>query len=119
MIRSLSSHRIPAPKKQGPAAKADLFVVGNNDLFTTEAPRPSHIWLVGAGGENAHRLTSGTWSLPVAYPPSPPGAPISWSADGSELLYTRLADSDEGDNYLSALYALDCCERQEPHAHRA
>jgi dipeptidyl aminopeptidase/acylaminoacyl peptidase len=97
----------PAPKKHGPAAKADLFVVGNNDLFTTEAPRPSHLWLVGADGEHNHRLTSGTWSLPVAYPPSPPGAPISWSPDGAELLYTRLADADEGDSYLSALYALD------------
>ena len=97
----------PKPKKSAVAEKQDLFEVGNNDLFAGEKPRSSHLWLVGADGSNNRRLTSGGWSLPVAYPPSPPAAPLSWSTDGREVLYTRLPNADEGDAYLSTLYALD------------
>jgi len=99
-----------APKRSGPAEKADLFTIANDDLFVEAAPNASHIWLVPAAGGDARRLTHGNWSLPVAYPPGPPSAPsapISWSPDGKRILYTRLPNAHDGDAYLSALYALD------------
>src|SRR5215472_6496240 len=67
----------------------DAFEVGDNDYLTTEAPQPSHIWLISADGGNPKRLTSGVWSLPKSAPPSSPASPISWSRDGKSLLFTR------------------------------
>ena len=97
-----------APKKTGDVAQnQDLITLGNDDLFVQSEPMPSHIWLVPSTGGNPRRLTRGAWSLPVAYPPGPPSAPISWSPDGKSILYTRLPNPHDGDAYLSTLWALD------------
>src|SRR5262249_46379271 len=47
------------------------FEVDDDDFLTSAAPLPSHIWLVSPNGGAARRLTSGSWSLPVAHPPGP------------------------------------------------
>ena len=65
------------------------FEVGDDDFLTTAAPTPSHIWLVSASGEKARRLTSGSWSLPVAHPPGPAPSPLAWSPDGQTIAITR------------------------------
>jgi Tol biopolymer transport system component len=65
----------------------DAFEIGNNDMFLTSAPNPSHIWLIPAQGGEAKRLTSGTWSLPVTIPPGAPSSPLSWSPDGKTIYF--------------------------------
>ena len=36
-------------------------------------------WIVPADGGDGKRLTSGSWSLPISYPPGPPASPLTWS----------------------------------------
>jgi len=76
-----------------PAANEDkgnhAFEIGDDDYLTTAAPAPSHIWLITASGEKARRLTSGSWSLPVAHPPGPAPSPLAWSPDGKTIAVTR------------------------------
>ncbi len=88
----------PANTKQI-AHHLDAFVVGDQAFDDRAAPTPNHLWLVAADGGDAKRLTSGAWGLPSAQPPSSPGAPISWSPDGKEIVFTKMpnayvADSD-------------------------
>ena len=81
----------------------DAFEVGDNDYLVTEAPTPSHLWLISADGGKAKRLTSGAWSLPKSAPPGPPASPISWSPDGKLLLFTRQEHPHQGDADLTTL----------------
>ncbi|MFC7668538.1 TolB family protein [Hymenobacter humi] len=66
----------------GPPDKGyDAFEVGNNDLFLTAAPTPSHIWLVPAAGglPSASLPAPGACLSPFRQgrPPRPcPGAPM-------------------------------------------
>jgi dipeptidyl aminopeptidase/acylaminoacyl peptidase len=85
----------------------DAFEVGDNDYLATEAPTPSHLWLVSADDGKTKRLTSGAWSLPKSAPPSPPASPISWSPDGKFLLYTRQEHPHQGDADLTTLQVLN------------
>lgn len=85
----------------------DAFEVGDNDYLATEAPQPSHIWLVSAEGGKAKRLTSAAWSLPKSAPPSSPASPISWSPDGKLLLFTRQEHPHQGDADLTTLQVLN------------
>jgi len=85
----------------------DLFEVGNDNLFVTEAPMPVHAWLVPAEGGEAKRLTSGTWSLPAVLPPSPPSSPLSWSPDGKLLAFVRVETPHSGDSDRSTVQILD------------
>src|SRR6185437_17004323 len=65
--------------KKAIEAHHDVFQVGDTDYVETAAGVPSHVWLVSANGGDAKRLTSGVWSLPIVFPPSPPSSPLSWS----------------------------------------
>jgi len=85
----------------------DLFEVGNDNLFVTEAPMPVHAWLVPAEGGEAKRLTSGSWSLPAVLPPSPPSSPLSWSPDGKLLAFVRVETPHTGDGDRSTVRILD------------
>jgi dipeptidyl aminopeptidase/acylaminoacyl peptidase len=85
----------------------DAFEVGDNDFLATEAPQPSHIWILPADGGKAKRLTSGAWSLPKSAPPSSPASPISWSPDGKWLLFTRQEHPHQGDADLTTLQVLN------------
>jgi dipeptidyl aminopeptidase/acylaminoacyl peptidase len=85
----------------------DAFEVGNNDYLATEAPMPSHIWLVSAQGGTARRLTSGTWSLTTVPPPGPPTSPLSWSPDGKSIAFVRQERPHDGDNDLTIVQTLD------------
>ncbi|HSB36498.1 MAG TPA: hypothetical protein VLH41_06445, partial [Thermoanaerobaculia bacterium] len=85
----------------------DLFEVGNDNLFVTEAPVPVHAWLVPAEGGEAKRLTSGSWSLPAVLPPSPPSSALSWSPDGKFLAFVRVETPHTGDGDRSTVRILD------------
>lgn len=85
----------------------DLFEVGSDSLYVTEAPMPVHIWLAPADGGEAKRLTSGAWSLPAALPPSPPSSPLAWSPDGKLLAFVRVETPHSGDNDQATIRILD------------
>jgi len=95
------------PKKEGEESHNESFEVGNYDFLTKEAALPTHIWLVAAGGGTAQRLTSGSWSLPAAAPPSPPASPLSWSPDGKEIAFVRQATPIIGDNDQTVVQVLN------------
>lgn len=95
------------PKKAAIAKHHDLLDLGNDDYLTRSYATPSHLWLVSRAGANAHRLTSGTFSMATSYPPSPPASPLSWSPDGASLLFTRVPDTRDGDAYRSQIMRLD------------
>jgi dipeptidyl aminopeptidase/acylaminoacyl peptidase len=96
----------PASKKES-EKHLDAFEVGDNDYLATEAPQPSHLWLVSAEGGNPKRLTSGTWSLTKSAPPSSPASPLSWSPDGTTLLFTRQEHPHQGDADQTTLQLLN------------
>lgn len=95
------------PNKKEIEKGNDLFEVGNDNLFVTEAPMPVHVWLVPADGGEAKRLTSGTWSLPAALPPSSPSSPLSFSPDGRLLAFVRAETPHSGDGDQSTVRILD------------
>lgn len=96
-----------APNKKAIEKGDDAFEVGNDDLFTTAAPASVHVWLVSADGGEPKRLTSGSWTLPVALPPSPPASPLAWSPDGQRLAFVRQETPHTGDADKASVQVLD------------
>jgi dipeptidyl aminopeptidase/acylaminoacyl peptidase len=96
-----------APKKTGADQFDDAFEVGDGSFLDKEKALPTHLWMVAAAGGEAKRLTSGTWSLPVAFPPGPPASPIAFTPDGSKLIYVRLENTYSGDRRYSSPQVLD------------
>ena len=87
------------------------FEIGNDDFLIQAAPEPTHIWLVNASGGEATRLTSGAWSLPTSFPPGPPASPLSWSADGRSIAFTRVPSPHSGDFEGAQIHLLDVAAR--------
>lgn len=85
----------------------DAFEVGDTDDLETAAAKSSHVWLISADGGEAKRITSGSWSLPVVFPPSPPSSPLSWSPDGKSLVITRQETPEPGDGDETTIQILD------------
>ena len=65
------------------------FDLGDDDYLARDTPTPSHVWVVAANGGEARRVTSGSWSLPIAHPPGPAPSPLSWSPDGKTIAITH------------------------------
>ncbi|MBD5632842.1 MAG: PD40 domain-containing protein, partial [Candidatus Eremiobacteraeota bacterium] len=95
------------PKKAEVAKHHDYFEIGDDDYRTTSIDPPSHLWLVPSTGGVPKRLTHGDWSVTTSYPPGPPSSPISWSPDGTSLLFTQVPNTHDGDAYLSRVMRLD------------
>src|SRR5438094_120309 len=66
------------------------------------------VWILpfSSGGE-ARRLTSGTWSLPIAHPPGPAPSPLSWSPDGKTIAITRRETAHAGTPNMSRVALVD------------
>ncbi|HEV2288956.1 MAG TPA: S9 family peptidase [Candidatus Acidoferrales bacterium] len=90
----------------------DAFQVGDTDYLETAAAESSHVWLISAAGGEAKRLTSGTWSLPIVFPPNPPSSPLSWSPDGKSIVITRQETPEPGDGDETTLQILDVAAGQ-------
>jgi dipeptidyl aminopeptidase/acylaminoacyl peptidase len=93
--------------KKAIEAHHDVFEVGDTDFLETAAAKSSHVWIVAADGGEAKRVTSGAWSLPVVFPPSPPSSPLSWSPDGKSLVITKQETPEPGDSDLTTIEILD------------
>jgi dipeptidyl aminopeptidase/acylaminoacyl peptidase len=96
-----------AEKKKGADKFDDAFEVGNGSYLDREKALPSHLWLIPSEGGAAKRLTSGSWTLPVAFPPGPPASPIAFNSDGTKLIYVRLQNTYSGDRGNSSPQVLD------------
>jgi dipeptidyl aminopeptidase/acylaminoacyl peptidase len=99
-----------AANKKDAQKHLDSFVVGDQAYDDRAAPTSNHIWLLtlNANGTNdSKRLTSGTWSLPSAQPPSAPGPPISWSPDGKSIVFTKMPNPYDADSDWAVISKLD------------
>jgi len=100
------------PKREGEAEFLDAFEVGANDSLV-HGPSPStHLWLIPAPlipaqNGDAKRLTSGTWSLPVSFPPGPPSSPINWTPDGKYIAFVKAETPLSGDAEHTQMELLD------------
>jgi len=83
------------------------FEIGDDDYLTTVAPTPSHVWVVDAASGKSHRVTSGTWSLPIAHPPGPAPSPLAWSPDGKWIAITRRDTAHAGTPNVSRVALVD------------
>jgi dipeptidyl aminopeptidase/acylaminoacyl peptidase len=88
----------------------DSFVVGDQAYDDRSAPTSNHIWIAtlnADGTATSKRLTSGTWSLPSAQPPSSPGPPISWSPDGKSIVFTKMPNPYDADSDFAIICKVD------------
>jgi dipeptidyl aminopeptidase/acylaminoacyl peptidase len=99
------------PKQHAGATGADekpiSFEVGDDDYLLRDEPTPSHIWLIPSKGGSARRVTSGTWSLPIAHPPGPAPSPLSWSPDGKSIAITRRESAHAGQTNAARIALVD------------
>ncbi len=84
-------------KHEGEERHNRSFEIANNDFLTTTQPLPAHLWVIPAAGGKARRLTSGSWTLPISFPPSPPAAPLSWTPDSKSVAIVKVATPYSGD----------------------
>lgn len=94
------------PKKEGEERFNRAFEVQHNHYLMQEAPRPSHLWLQTLDGTPAKRLTSGSWTLPVAFPPGPPPPAASWAGNNAVAI-VKLPTPYSGDFDRSQIQILD------------
>jgi dipeptidyl aminopeptidase/acylaminoacyl peptidase len=94
-----------ATNKTAIDAGNDAFEMGDLDYKSTAAAVPSHLWIVPAGGGQARRLTSGSWSLSSTNGGA--GFGISWSHDGQLIAITRLPNAVYGDSDAATIAVVD------------
>ena len=98
-------------KKPGYQRWNDSFDVQPNfHLFMTAPVPPTHVWMVPAAGGDAKRLTSGDWTLPVTRPPGAPSSMITWTPDGSAIVFARSGGGTGGNATGAGLHAVSIAD---------
>lgn len=103
------------PNKKQIEHHLDAFVVGDQAFDDKAAPTPNHIWLATRKNDRdwtSERLTSGSWSIPSAQPPSSPGPPLSWSPSGNEIAFTQMPNAFDADSDGAVVAILDVTTRK-------
>jgi len=95
------------PKREGKERFNRSFEIQNNSFLQVDAPMPSHLWMVPAEGGHARRITSGSWSLPITYPPGAPPPQPSWSPDGKTIAIERRPTAYSGDFDQNTIQLVD------------
>ena len=86
----------------------DLWEVHDVGFLQKYESLPSHIWIVGAEGGAARRLTHGSWSYLEADPPFAGAATNpSWSADGRTIAFTMQANAYDSDSDRTSIAEAD------------
>lgn len=80
---------VPEPKEGYQRWNQSFDVQPNFHLFMTAPVPPTHVWMVPAAGGESQRLTSGPWTVPVARPPGPPSSRMTWTPDGTAIVFSR------------------------------
>lgn len=97
------TRRDPRPAQSGAAAYRDAFQVTDNAYLSTKPQMPRHLWIVDVNGRE-QRLTSGSWSVASDV--------ISWSHDGSSILFERAPNGVAANDELSAVMRLRLKDRR-------
>jgi dipeptidyl aminopeptidase/acylaminoacyl peptidase len=95
------------PKREGKDKHNRSFEIQNNSFLQVEAPMPSHLWTVSVESGQARRITSGSWSLPITYPPGSPPPEPSWSPDGKTIAIERRPSAYSGDFDRNTVQLID------------
>ena len=95
------------PRREGDDRLNRSFEISRSSYLTTDTPRPIHVWLAPIDGSAPKRLTSGTWTLPAAFPPGPAPPPPSWSPDGKTLAFVKVGSVHSGERGESTIQLLD------------
>ena len=95
------------PKREGKDRFNRSFEIQNNSFLQMDAPMASHLWTVPAEGGQARRITSGSWSLPITYPPGAPPPQPSWSPDGKTIAIERRPSAYSGDFDQNTIQLVD------------
>lgn len=85
----------------------DYFEVSDNDYAQTVPTPPVHLWLWSNHGNSAKRLTHGSWSIAPTDPGGIFTSQFAWSSDERRLLYTRVEDTNVGDDEYSTIHSID------------
>ncbi len=85
-----------APKREGEAKHLSTMHVGDQDMFLKEPIAAQHIWVKTLGDDAAKRITSGSWSLEIAPPPSSGASPMHWSKDGKRIVFAKVPTTETG-----------------------
>jgi dipeptidyl aminopeptidase/acylaminoacyl peptidase len=93
----------PPDTRTGAARFLDAFEVGSNGVLERGAPSPSHLWMVGAAGGEARRITQGGFSLATSLSASP----LSFSPDGHLVAFARTISPRSGDHDTSRVHVAD------------
>lgn len=96
-----------AAKKTGVERHNKSFEIANNDFLVTAQPVSSHLWVSPVYGGKARRVTSGSWTLPISFPPGPPASPITWTPDGKSVTIVKVATPYSGDFNLASVQVVD------------
>src|SRR5207245_11078388 len=83
------------------------FEILAGDLLVREAVTPPHVWLVSPSGGSPRRLTSGSWSVPIAHPPGPAPSALSWSPDGKTIAITKRDNPHEKTPNIARVVLVD------------